>query len=59
MSSDIADFEAARIAVVERALQYIRESAAERERINDPDGNWDMLRAAYGKIPPCSPPIWR
>jgi hypothetical protein len=54
MSSDIADFEAARIAVVERALQYIRESAAERERINDPDGNWDMLRAAYGKIPPWS-----
>lgn len=48
MSSDTRDFDAARIAGVERVLQYIRESAAERERINDPDWTWDMLVAARG-----------
>jgi hypothetical protein len=57
MSSDSADYEAARIAAVKHALQYIREYAAERERINAPGGSWGMLNAASGKFPLFSP-IW-
>ncbi|KAJ7661217.1 hypothetical protein B0H14DRAFT_3540251 [Mycena olivaceomarginata] len=48
--SEDADFPAARLVAVERALTYIREAAAERERMGNTlvDWEWDRARARDG-----------